>query len=126
MTDTPKLSARQRAAIKILIENPRVRQFELAEAVGVSDRTIRTWQLQPHFAAALDAAVAASAASARGLARRLHGDVVRELSALAFDDASPAIRLRACCALLDHLHNQDLDEVLERIDALEARHQEQQ
>jgi hypothetical protein len=115
MNAAPTLSAKQRAAITHLIEDPRVRQIELAAAVGVSDRTLRSWSAQPHYVAALAAATAASEAAARGLAKRLHGRVVAELAALAFDDAQPGVRLRACVAILDHLHDGDLDDVLERL-----------
>ena len=124
MTTTPTLNARQRAAIKHMIENPRARQADVAEAVGVSDRTLRSWAALPHFAAALDAATAASAAAARGRARRLQGLVIDALAALAFDDPSPMIRLRACAELLDHLHEHDVDDLVARLDELEARQQE--
>ena len=121
----PTISTRQRAAIKHMIENPRARQAEVAEAVGVSDRTLRSWAALPHFAAALDEATAESAAAARGRARRLHGQVIDELVALALDDPSPSIRLRACVELLTHVHNHDLDDLVQRLDDLEARQREE-
>lgn len=120
---TPPLSTRQRNAVAFICANPRARQPEIAAAVGVSDRTLRSWQLQPHYVAALDEATQASAAAARGMARRLHNRVIEELAALAFDDPAATVRLRACCALLDHLHQHDLDEIAARLDALEAHQQ---
>lgn len=123
MPETAALGARQRAAIAFIVEHPRAKQADVAEAVGVSDRTLRSWQLQPRYVAALDDATAASEATARGTARRLHGRVVGELAALAFDDPSPTVRLRACDSLLRHLHEYDLDGVLERLDALEQQQQ---
>jgi FixJ family two-component response regulator len=117
--DTKSLTWKQRKALDALLTGAKVKDAALA--AGVSDRTVKRWQIQKAFALDLQQR---STLATKDAARRLTtglDDMLDVLMDVAQDeDATDHVRVRAANAWIGHQYRLvELGEVLERLDALE-------
>ena len=112
------LTPRQLRAVALLVAtgDPKT----VAEAVGVSEVTLRRWRRCPAFAEALRAAGRRSAAEATSMLLAAQVAAVRTLQD-ALETGTPAARVRAAIALLELGQRAADDDIEERLRALEER-----
>jgi len=108
---------RQYQALLMLAEGGST--LEVAERIGVSDRTIRKWRALPEFRAELDALQREATRTAVCALRSQAIHAVNALGRVVQDgDAAPTARVSAARVVLDGIWKA---EELDRLDALEAR-----
>ncbi len=114
------LSPQQEEAIVALLNHPTVR--DAAKAIGAGERTLYNWLDQPAFASAYRKARRQAFAQAISITQRYAPMAVQTLAKISTDQAAPhAARVSASTALLKFSRESiELDDVVERVEALEA------
>jgi phage terminase small subunit len=109
--------ARRQRFVQALLTCPTVRKA--AKAAGVAERTARTWLADPAFKAELEAA---RRAAMEGAVRQLSGACSRAVATLRrlLKCGHPATEARAALGILDQATKADLQDVLRRLDEVEA------
>lgn len=93
----------------------------VADACGVSARTLRRWRNRPEFAAAVADAVAGTFADARSAVLAASVTAATVARSLMADDRTPAaVRARLALGLLDLARDMHADNLADRLDRLEA------
>jgi hypothetical protein len=95
-----RLSRKQEQAVVALLEHATL--AHAAAAVGVNEKTLRSWQKDPGFQAAYRDARRTIVERAVGRMQAATGDAVDTLVAVARSGAKDSDRVRAAVALLDH------------------------
>ena len=114
-----RLSRKQELAIAALLGQPTIE--EAAQTVGVNEKTLRTWLKLPTFHAEFRAA---RRRIVEGAITRLQQLTLGAVLALHrnLTSGNPAVEIRAAHIILDQSTKAiELDDVLQRIDELEAR-----
>ena len=117
--DGEALSPKQEEAISALLEHPT--QARAAQAVGISEKTLRRWLDRPAFAAAYRRARREAFGQALGLVQRCAPMAVNALAKIVTDPAAPVpSRVAAASALLRFGREAlELDDLAVRVEALE-------
>ncbi len=121
MAGSDRLSRLQHRGVHALLTCRTV--AEAAAETGVGERTMRRWQRDPEFVAAVRGAARESARDAASALLAVQRRAVAVLSAALGDDA-PAVRLRAAGMVLDHGERALAIDVDERLDRVEQRLEE--
>ena len=114
------LDATQERAIIALLNHPTIR--EAAKSLDIGERTLHTWLDQPAFSSAYRRARRQAFAQAISLTQRYAPMAVQTLAKVASDPNVPAAaKVSASTALLKFSRESiELDDVVERVEALEA------
>jgi transposase len=112
-----ELSDRKRRAIEALLTSKSTTDAAAQSGIGV--RTIERWKRDPPFQDAYREASRACLSETVGRLRAAAGDAVETLRA-ALQDELTSNRIRAAIALLDTAVKVEVDDVVRRVDALEA------
>jgi hypothetical protein len=113
-----KLSRKHEAAIAALLSEPTV--GKAAAKVGVNERTLRRWQLDPAFAAAYRLARQQLVESATAAMQKAADQAVQTL-AKNLKAKRPSDQIRAAVAVYDRATKAvELGDLVARIEALEA------
>jgi hypothetical protein len=115
-----ELTDRKRRAIEALLTSKST--AEAAEQSGIGARTIERWKRDLAFQDAYRAASQARLSETVGRLRAATGEAVETLRA-ALHDESAGIRVRAATVLLDTAIKAEVDDLIRRVDAIEARQQ---
>jgi HEAT repeat protein len=116
-----ELTQRQERAIAALLTEPNI--TAAAKQSGVGDRTLRRWLSDAQFRRAYREASRRVLDDACARLRALTSEAVETLRA-AFTAQSESVRVRAATALLEVAVKVEVDDLAERVAALEA-HQQQ-
>lgn len=115
------LTPKQHKAITALMSSKTI--ADAAEAANIGERTLYTWLDDPTFSAAYRAARREAVGQAVAQLQQLSGAAARELGQLVsgYGGVKPEIRLAAARTILEMaIKSVELDEVVARLDALEA------
>lgn len=116
---TADLTEPQRRAVEMLAAG--TEPVTVADACGVSARTLRRWRNRPEFAAAVADAVAGTFADARSAVLAASVTAATVARSLMADDRTPAaVRARLALGLLDLARDMHADNLADRLDRLEA------
>src|SRR5262245_16449552 len=125
MAKADRLTREHRDAIDLLLSG--LSPAEVAERLGISERTLRRWRNRPAFITAYDAEDR-DARSESWDARREYRAKLAALQPVAVDGLAdllapelPWLRLQAIGLALSHAARASDDDLDERLDALEAR-----
>jgi hypothetical protein len=114
-----RLSRKQEQAVGALLANPTI--VAAAEAVGVSERTIREWLKLPCFAAAFREARRQVVEAAIARVQQLTGKATEALDA-ALDSADAKVKVRAAALVLSHaVKGVDTADMLARLEEMERQ-----
>jgi len=122
MSDSSEhLSNKQRRAILALVSG--ATQEAAAEQVRINPRTLYRWRQSKPFQDALRTARAEAFSEALGLLQTQANAAVSRLIQLQTDqEASPSVRLSACCQHIGFaLRHYEIESILPRIEALEQQ-----
>jgi hypothetical protein len=118
-----QLSRKQEQAIAALLELPTIDRA--ADKVGVSEKTLRNWLKVPEFLTAYRDARRQVVEESVALLQRLAAVGVTALHRN-LTCGKPAVEVSAACAILDRsLRGVELLDLVERVEELERRAQEQ-
>ncbi len=114
------LTPKQEEGLTALLNHPTVR--DAAKAVGVDERTLHRWLDEPAFARAYRKARRQAFSQAISITQRYAPLAVQTLAKISNDQSAPhAARVSASTALLKFSRESiELDDVVERVEALEA------
>jgi hypothetical protein len=122
--DFDGLTAKQTRVIEELLSNPTIKSKVAAEAIEVGVRTIFTWLNEPKFRAAYLAARQQSVESAiswlQSASAGAVGVLIKNLRC-----CRPRDEIRAAQLILEFsLRSIELDDLVERVEALEQKHKD--
>lgn len=113
------LTEPQRLAVEMLAAG--TDPATVADAVGVTARTLRRWRNRPDFAAAIADTVAGTFADARSAVLAASVAAALTARALMLDNCTPAaVRARIALGLLDLARDMSADDLADRLDRLET------
>lgn len=120
------LTPRQEQAVVALLNEPTVSRA--AESIGMSERTVYRWLDEPGFSRAYRKARREAFAQAISLTQRYAPAAVHTLAKIMGDESAGATaRVSAATALLKFSRESiELDDLAERVDALERAAQEEE
>lgn len=100
-------------------------QREVADKLGISDRTLRTWKKKPDFRAELEEARKENAAQTMTTVVGLSTKAARQLEAILDGDYGGTAKVQAARTILEltksQLEAQEMEELKERLEAIEFR-----
>jgi len=114
-----QLTSKQERALLLTLEGKTTR--DIAQSLGMSERTVYQWTLNPEFQKQLREEKNKIREAALDRLKQLVGKAVERLEGLLASE-SDSVKLRACVAILDYtLKAKELEEVEERLTALEKK-----
>lgn len=93
--------ARRQHAVSLLAAG--VSQVDVAEELGVNQRTVRRWVAEPEFSAAVDAMSEAISSAALARIKALTGSAIEALGDIVHHAGDPKDRIAAAKAILDRV-----------------------
>lgn len=113
-----KLSRKQDALILALLTSPTIKQA--AHKAGISEPTARRWLKEASFQTAYREASRATFDQAIVSLQQLAVSAVVTLARNLKPEVPPAVQVRAATAILEHAREAEMQEILERLERLEA------